>query len=96
VWGWSGGTDAGSLALLIPRSPANLPAGGEQYGLTQLANLARLPATGAMLIVAPLKLVNGSGSPCRPWPSCSGDPNLELRANLPEAREDRLLRVDVR
>jgi kynurenine formamidase len=30
-----------------------------------LANLARLPVTGALLIVAPLKLVGGTGSPSR-------------------------------
>src|SRR5439155_667817 len=30
-----------------------------------LANLAKLPPTGAVLLVAPLKLVKGSGSPCR-------------------------------
>ena len=39
--------------------------GAGKYGITQLANLARLPATGAVLIVAPLKLVGGTGSPAR-------------------------------
>ena len=34
-------------------------------GLTQLANLAQLPATGALLVVAPLKLVDGTGTPTR-------------------------------
>ena len=36
-----------------------------RYGLTQLANLTALPATGALIVVAPLKLVNGTGSPSR-------------------------------
>ena len=34
-------------------------------GLTQLANLALLPPTGAVLIAGPLKLVGGTGSPTR-------------------------------
>ncbi len=39
--------------------------GAGKYGLTQLANLAELPPTGAFLIAAPLKIVGGSGSPIR-------------------------------
>jgi kynurenine formamidase len=39
--------------------------GNGRYGLTQLANLAQLPPTGAVVIVAPLKLVRGTGSPTR-------------------------------
>ena len=39
--------------------------GAGKYGMTQLANLARLPPTGAVLVVAPLKLVGGTGSPAR-------------------------------
>jgi kynurenine formamidase len=39
--------------------------GAGKFGLTQLANLAELPATGALLIAAPLKIVDGSGSPAR-------------------------------
>ena len=39
--------------------------GANKYGLTQLANLAMLPVTGAVLIAAPLKIVGGSGSPAR-------------------------------
>lgn len=31
----------------------------------QLRNLDRLPTTGTVAIVAPLPIVNGSGSPCR-------------------------------
>jgi kynurenine formamidase len=39
--------------------------GAGRYGLTQLANLAQLPPTGAVDVVAPLKLVWGTGSPAR-------------------------------
>ena len=39
--------------------------GSGKYGLTQLRNLARLPPTGAVLVVAPLPIVAGSGSPAR-------------------------------
>jgi len=35
------------------------------YHLENLANLAEVPAAGAMVVVAPLKLENGSGSPAR-------------------------------
>ena len=34
-------------------------------GLTQLQNVARLPARGALVIAAPLPIVEGSGSPAR-------------------------------
>ena len=39
--------------------------GAGKYGVTQLANLAELPPTGALVVVAPLKLVDGTGSPAR-------------------------------
>ncbi len=54
--------------LPTPSIPLPLPQlllGAGKYGLTQLANLSQLPPTGAMLIVAPLKIERGSGSPCR-------------------------------
>lgn len=40
-----------------------LPAG--LYNLENLANLDQLPATGAFLIAAPIKIEGGSGGPCR-------------------------------
>ena len=40
-----------------------LPAG--LYNLENLANLDQLPATGAFLIAAPIKMEGGSGGPCR-------------------------------
>jgi kynurenine formamidase len=36
-----------------------------KFGLTSLCNLDRLPAVGAVVIAAPLKIVGGSGSPVR-------------------------------
>jgi kynurenine formamidase len=39
--------------------------GAGKYGLTQLANLAQLPPAGALIVVAPLKLVDGTGTPTR-------------------------------
>ena len=60
------GTDAGTAHSFNPPFPCHqFLLGANKYGLTQLANLAKLPATGAVLVVAPLKLVKGSGSPCR-------------------------------
>ena len=60
------GTDAGAAAAFDPPFPVHSYfLGAGKYGLTQLANLARLPATGALLVVAPMKLVDGTGSPAR-------------------------------
>ena len=60
------GTDAGAAHSFNPPFPCHqFLLGANKYGLTQLANLAKLPPTGAILVVAPLKLVRGSGSPCR-------------------------------
>jgi kynurenine formamidase len=39
--------------------------GAGRYGLQCLTNLDRLPATGAVVFAAPLKIRNGSGSPLR-------------------------------
>ena len=60
------GTDAGTAHSFEPAFPCHhFMLGAGKYGLTQLANLAQLPPVGAVLVVLPLKLVNGSGSPCR-------------------------------
>ncbi|HYY82445.1 MAG TPA: cyclase family protein [Actinomycetes bacterium] len=60
------GTDAGAAAGFDPPFPCHSHLlGAGKYGLTQLANLALLPPTGALLVVAPLKIVRGSGSPAR-------------------------------
>jgi kynurenine formamidase len=60
------GTDAGRAAELNPPFPChNRVLGAGKLGLTQLQNLASLPPTGALLIVLPLPIVGGSGSPAR-------------------------------
>ncbi|MGW3949395.1 cyclase family protein [Streptomyces sp. NPDC004752] len=60
------GTDAGAAFGLEPPFPCHtMVLGANKYGLTQLRNVDRLPRTGALLIAAPLPIVNGSGSPCR-------------------------------
>jgi kynurenine formamidase len=60
------GTDAGAAHSFDPPFPCHsYMLGAGKYGLTQLANLAEVPPTGAVLLVAPLKIVGGSGSPCR-------------------------------
>jgi kynurenine formamidase len=60
------GTDAGAAHSFDPPFPVHsFLLGAGKYGITQLANLARLPATGAVIVVAPLKLVDGTGSPSR-------------------------------
>ncbi|EMD28419.1 cyclase family protein [Amycolatopsis azurea] len=60
------GTDAGQALALEPAFPCHeLLLGAGKHGLTQLRNLASLPPTGALLVVSPLPIVGGSGSPAR-------------------------------
>jgi len=60
------GTDAGAAHSFDPPFPCHASLlGAGKYGLTQLQNLALLPATGALLVAAPLPIVGGSGSPAR-------------------------------
>ena len=60
------GTDAGAAHSFEPAFPCHsFLMGNDKYGLTQLQNLARLPATGALVIAGPLPIVTGSGAPAR-------------------------------
>jgi kynurenine formamidase len=60
------GTDHGQAFAFEPPFPAHhLMHGGNKFGLASLCNLDQLPATGALLITAPLKIEKGSGSPLR-------------------------------
>jgi kynurenine formamidase len=60
------GTDAGQAGGFDPPFPNhNIMHGHGKLGLASLCNLEHLPATGAVVIAAPLKLVDGSGSPVR-------------------------------
>jgi kynurenine formamidase len=60
------GTDAGAAHSFDPAFPCHsFLLGAGKYGLTQLANLNRLPPQGAVVIAGPLPIVRGSGSPAR-------------------------------
>lgn len=60
------GTDAGQAGTFDPPFPNHtIMHGAGKFGITSLINLEQLPPTGAIVIAAPLKIVNGSGSPLR-------------------------------
>ena len=60
------GIDAGQAGSMEPPFPAHhFLLGANKFGLTQLQNLDRLPATGAVIIASPLPIVGGTGSPTR-------------------------------
>lgn len=60
------GTDAGQAGRFDPPFPNHhIMHSAGKFGLASLCNLDKLPATGAIVIAAPLKIVNGSGSPLR-------------------------------
>src|SRR2546421_546762 len=60
------GTDAGQAGGFDPPFPSHtFMHGAGRFGITSLINLDKLPLTGAIVIAAPLKIVNGSGSPLR-------------------------------
>lgn len=60
------GTDAGKAASFSPPFPMHyFFLGNSKYGLTQLRNLDKLPACGFDIIISPLPISGGTGSPCR-------------------------------
>ena len=60
------GTDAGQAGGFDPPFPNHtIMHGAGKFGLASLCNLDQLPSTGAIVIAAPLKIVQGSGSPLR-------------------------------
>jgi kynurenine formamidase len=60
------GTDAGQAGRFDPPFPNHaIMHGAGKFGLASLCNLDQLPPTGSMVIAAPLKIVDGSGSPVR-------------------------------
>ena len=60
------GTDAGMAGKFSPPYPAhNFLHRDNCFGLASLCNLDQLPPKGAILIVPPLKIVQGTGSPLR-------------------------------
>jgi kynurenine formamidase len=66
-WGSEGvGTDAGQAFRFEPAFPCHtIMHGSNKFGLASLTNLDQQPPKGAILVTPPLKIVNGSGSPCR-------------------------------
>jgi kynurenine formamidase len=60
------GTDAGQAGTFDPPFPNHtIMHGAGKFGLASLCNLDQLPPAGAIVIAAPLKIVQGSGSPVR-------------------------------
>jgi kynurenine formamidase len=60
------GTDAAVGARAEPPFPNHsIMHGAGRFGLTQLANVDKLPEKGAIVIATPLKIERGSGSPVR-------------------------------
>ncbi|SDI60434.1 cyclase family protein [Arthrobacter cupressi] len=67
------GVDAGQAATMDPMFPVHsFLLGADKYGLTSLRNVERLPVTGATLVVAPLPIVGGTGSPARVYALVEG------------------------
>lgn len=60
------GIDAGGAGGFDPIFPAHsFLLGAGKFGLTQLQNVDKLPVTGAVIVIAPLPIVGGTGSPAR-------------------------------
>ncbi len=60
------GIDAGLAYEFEPPFPAHhYLLGAGKFGLASLGNLGRLPATGAVVVAAPLRIAGGTGSPAR-------------------------------
>ncbi len=60
------GTDAGQAHHFNPPYPAHFYMHGKgRFGLQCLTNLDQLPPTGVVIVAAPLKIRQGSGSPLR-------------------------------
>ena len=60
------GTDAGMAPTFDPAFPSHyFMHEVNRYGLAQLTNIDKLPPRGSIIVAAPLKITNGSGSPIR-------------------------------
>jgi kynurenine formamidase len=90
------GTDAGQAFHLKPPYPCHYYMHGSgRFGLQCLTNLDLLPPVGAVLIAAPLKIKEGSGSPLRvlalvpqtqPAPAASRAASKKSRKRVPRKR----------
>jgi kynurenine formamidase len=63
--------------------------GSGRYGLQCLTNLDLLPAIGALVIAAPLKIKDGSGSPLRVIALVPAVPNTPSRRAQPSRAKTR-------
>jgi len=83
------GTDAGQAFHLKPPYPCHYYMHGSgRYGLQCLTNLDLLPATGSIVIAAPLKIKQGSGSPLRALalvPAPTGAPSRRPQGTVRKA-----------
>jgi kynurenine formamidase len=84
------GTDAGQAFHLKPPYPCHYYMHGSgRYGLQCLTNLDLLPAIGALVIAAPLKIKDGSGSPLRVIALVPAVPNTPSRRAQPSRAKTR-------
>jgi len=84
------GTDAGQAFHLKPPYPCHYYMHGSgRYGLQCLTNLDLLPAIGALVIAAPLKIKDGSGSPLRVIALVPAVPNTPSRRARPSRAKTR-------
>jgi len=84
------GTDAGQAYHLKPPYPCHYYMHGSgRYGLQCLTNLDLLPATGSVVIAAPLKIKQGSGSPLRVLALVPARANAPARGTRAKAKRVR-------
>jgi len=84
------GTDAGQAFHLKPPYPCHYYMHGSgRYGLQCLTNLDLLPATGSVVIAAPLKIKDGSGSPLRVLALVPAQVTVPARGTRAKAKKGR-------
>ncbi len=84
------GTDAGQAFHLKPPYPCHYYMHGSgRFGLQCLTNLDLLPPTGAVVIAAPLKIKEGSGSPLRVLALVPSAATAPARSSQKRAKNER-------
>ena len=84
------GTDFGQGHHFNPPYPAHFYMHGKgRFGLQCLTNLDLLPPTGAVIIAAPLKIKQGSGSPLRVLALVAGGSERDAPTMSPSSPADR-------
>lgn len=83
------GTDAGQAHHFNPPYPAHFYMHGKgRFGLQCLTNLDQLPPKGAVIISAPLKIKQGSGSPLRVLALLPSGAHQDQRQRLAQTNTD--------